>query len=64
MASGKQTPAPKVSSKSEFDKDVADDTMLKNTIANAEKGAEKKTSATKTPKKIQEGDTTENKREY
>jgi len=64
MADKNQTPAPKVSSKSD-QKDVKpSESNLKKTMAEAEKGAAKKTTATKTPQKIQEGDTTEKKREY
>lgn len=65
MADKNQTPAPKVSSKSELEDNVKpEDSNLKKTMAEAEKGAAKKTSATKTPQKIQEGDTSEKKREY
>lgn len=62
MASGKQTPAPMASS----GKDLKDENThkLDHTVNDAEKGAAKKTSATKTPKKIQEGDTSQKKREY
>ncbi|KGO92323.1 hypothetical protein [Flavobacterium subsaxonicum] len=62
MASGNQTPAPKSSSGKDL-KDT-DSTELKKAIPEAEKGAAKKTSATKTPQKIQDGDTSEKKREY
>jgi hypothetical protein len=62
MASGKQTPAPKVSSAKDL-KD-SDSSELKKAIPAAEAGAAKKTSATKTAQKIQEGDTSEKKREY
>ena len=56
------SPAPLVSNH----KDLADqDTPeLKKTLANAKEGASSKTDATKTPQKIQEGDTSEKKREY
>ena len=66
MSDKNQTPAPKVSSKSEYDIDDVkpSESNLKKTMADAEKGAAKKTTATKTPQKIQEGDTTEKKREY
>ncbi len=62
MKSDKQTPAPKTSTDKPLHKQ--DTGELKSNFAEAEKGAAKKTSATKTPKKIQEGDTEEQKREY
>ncbi len=64
MADKNQTPAPKVSSKSDIeDVDPKDSNIMKQ-MAEAEKGAAKKTTATKTPQKIQEGDTSKHKREY
>ncbi|MDV6168010.1 hypothetical protein R1T16_06210 [Flavobacterium sp. DG1-102-2] len=64
MASSSQTPAPKVSGKT-LDKDVKpSESNLKKTMAEAEKGAAKKTTATKTPQKIQDGDTKKKKSEY
>lgn len=64
MKDKNQTPAPKVSSKPE-DHDVdPKDSVLKKKMAEAEKGAAKMTSATKTPQKIATGKTTTNKREY
>lgn len=62
MASDNQTPAPKSDSGKPLHKQDAPE--LEKTMANAEKGAAKKTSATKTPQKIQEGKTGEHKREY
>ena len=57
-----QTPAPKISHGKELsEKDTPE---LKKNIKNAEKGAAKKTSATKTPQKIQDGNTDKHKREY
>ena len=64
MKDKNQTPAPKVSSKSETDDVKPSESNLKKNMAEAEKGAAKKTTATKTPQKIQEGDTTKKKREY
>lgn len=65
MADKNQTPAPKVSSKATTGDHVKpEDSNLKKTMAEAEKGAAKKTTATKTPQKIQEGKTTQKKREY
>ena len=62
MASGKQTPAPKSSSgKPLHEQDTPE---LKNKIAEAEKGAAKKTTATKTPQKIQDGKMEGHKKEY
>ena len=56
-----QTPAPKVSSGKDLsEKDTPE---LKKNIKNAEKGAAKK-QATKTPQKIQDGNTDKHKREY
>lgn len=62
MASDKQTPAPKSSSGTPLHKQ--DSKELKNNFTEAEKGAAKKTSATKTPQKIQDGNTAGQKREY
>jgi hypothetical protein len=62
MATGKQTPAPKVNSATPLHKE--DDSELKKTMRNAEKGGEAKVTATKTPQKIQDGDTSEKKTEY
>ncbi|AWH85364.1 hypothetical protein HYN59_09660 [Flavobacterium album] len=62
MASSKQTPAPKSSSGTPLHKQ--DTPELKNSMKEAEKGAAKKTAATKTPQKIQEGKTAEHKKEY
>jgi hypothetical protein len=62
MASGNQTPAPKVSGGKPLKEEK--NSNLKKTIAEAEKGAAKKTTATKTPQKIQEGKTGERKTEY
>jgi len=58
----KQTPAPKETS----GEDLKDGSSkeLKKSMDTAEAGAAKKTSATKTPQKIQDGDTSEKKREY
>lgn len=53
MKSDNQTPAPKVSSGKSLEKKKS--TSLKENIKEAEKGAAKKTTATKTPQKIQEG---------
>jgi len=65
MASSNQTPAPKVSGKTLTEDNVKpEDSNLKKTMAQAEKGAAKKTTATKTPQKIQDGNTAEKKREY
>ncbi|TRW27496.1 hypothetical protein FMM05_02315 [Flavobacterium zepuense] len=58
----KQTPAPKATSGKDL-KD-GDSKELKKSMHTAEAGAAKKTSATKTPQKIQDGDTSEKKREY
>ncbi len=49
-----QTPAPKVSSKTDFEKDEIK--FTKTQLEAAKKGAAKKTSATKTAQKIQDGD--------
>jgi len=62
MASGKTSPAPKTSNGTPLHKQ--DSKELKKNIDEAEKGAAKKTSATKTPQKIQDGKTAEHKREY
>lgn len=59
-----QTPAPKVSSGNDTSKSKNDEGNLKAALSEAKKGAEKKTSATKTPSKIQEGNLNEKKREY
>lgn len=65
MPDKSQTPAPKVSSKSKTgDHQKASDSNLKKNMAEAEKGAAKKTTATKTPQKIQDGKLDERKREY
>lgn len=53
MTTGNHPPAPKVSSGKPLEEKKSSN--LKKTIAQAEKGAAKKTSATKTPQKIQEG---------
>lgn len=53
MTTGNQTPAPKVSSGKPLEEKKSSN--LKKTMTQAEKGAAKKTSATKTPQKIQEG---------
>ena len=58
----KQTPAPKVSSGKELNEKKTP--KLEDEKTTAEKGAAKKESATKTPSKIQEGDTSKHKREY
>jgi len=62
MASGKQTPAPKTDSAKPLHKQ--DTPELEKKVANAEKGTDAKVTATKTPQKIQDGDTSEKKREY
>lgn len=64
MSDKNQTPAPKVSSKSNIEDVDPKDSNLKKQMAEAEKGAAKKTTATKTPQKIQDGDTSKHKREY
>ena len=64
MSDKNQTPAPKVSSKSNIGDVDPKDSNLKKQMAEAEKGAAKKTTATKTPQKIQDGDTSKPKREY
>lgn len=53
MTTGNQTPAPKVSSGKPLGEKKSSN--LKKMMAQAEKGVIKKTSATKTPQKIQEG---------
>ncbi len=58
----KQTPAPKVSSGKELSEKKTP--KLEKNKADAEKGAAKKESATKTPSKIQEGNLGKSKREY
>lgn len=63
MADKNQTPAPKVSSERNDDVKPSESNLKKN-MAEAEKGAATKTTATKTPQKIQEGKTSEHKREY
>jgi hypothetical protein len=62
MASGKQTPAPKSTSGRPLHEQETPE--LKSNFKEAEKGAAKKTSATKTPQKIQDGKMSENKKEY
>ena len=57
-----QTPAPKVSSGKDISQEKT--TYTKEQMDSAEKGAAKKTSATKTAQKIQDGDTSKHKREY
>lgn len=57
-----QTPAPKVSSGK--DTSEKNESNLKTKISEAEKSAERKTGATKTPQKIQNGDLEESKKEY
>jgi hypothetical protein len=64
MADKNQTPAPKVSSKSKEHDVKPSDSVLIQQMHEAEKGAAKKTSATKTPQKIQDGKLGEHKREY
>lgn len=65
MADKNQTPAPKVSSKPKVGDNVkASESNLKKNMAEAEKGAAKKTTATKTPQKIQDGKLDQRKREY
>ena len=65
MAGKDQTPAPKVSSKSKTDLSVdPSESNLKKTMDEAEKGAAKKTTATKTAQKIQNGKTDEYKNKY
>ena len=58
-----QTPAPKVSSGKETS-EKNEESNLKNHVDLAEDGAKSKTGATKTPQKIQDGETSEKKREY
>lgn len=62
MATEKQTPAPKTDSAKPLHKQ--DDKVLEKNVAEAEKGGSEKVTATKTPQKIQDGDTSEKKREY
>jgi len=64
MIDKNQTPAPKVSSKPKEHDVKPSESVLKKQMAEAEKGAAKKTTATKTPQKIQDGKTGETKREY
>jgi len=64
MADKNQTPAPKVSSDREDYEVKPSESVLKKQMAEAEKGAAKKTTATKTPQKIQEGKIGGQKREY
>jgi hypothetical protein len=59
-----QSPAPKVSSGSDLSKSTKDEGNLKAMLSEAKKGAAKKTTATKTAAKVQEGKTGQNKREY
>jgi len=62
MATEKQTPAPKTDSAKPLHKQ--DSPELKKTMDDAEKGGTAKVTATKTPQKIQDGDTSEKKSEY
>lgn len=64
MADKNQTPAPKVSSDRKDYEVKPSESVLKKQMAEAEKGAAKKTTATKTPQKIQDGNLDEKKREY
>lgn len=64
MSDKNQTPAPKVSSESKEHDVAPKDSVLIQQMAEAEKGAAKKTTATKTPQKIQDGEIGEHKREY
>lgn len=59
-----QTPAPKVSNGHDLSKSTKDEGGLKAALQEAKKGAAKKTSATKTPKKIQEGKLGQKNTEY
>jgi len=62
MASEKQTPAPKTDSAKPLHKQ--DTPELEKNVGNAEKGTDAKVTATKTPQKIQDGDTSENKSDH
>lgn len=62
MATGKQTPAPKTDSATPLHKQ--DTPELEKSVANAEKGGAAKVTATKTPQKIQDGDTSERKSDH
>jgi hypothetical protein len=62
MASDNQTPAPKSDSAKPLHKQ--DSSELEKKVGEAEKGGAEKVTATKTPQKIQDGDTSEKKREY
>ncbi len=59
-----QTPAPKASNGRDLSKSKKDENNLKAIISEVKEGAAKKTSATKTPSKIQEGKLKEKKTEY
>lgn len=61
MATEKQTPASKTDSAKPLHKQ--DSPELKKSMQNAEDGSSAKVTATKTPQKIQDGDTTEKKTE-
>ena len=61
MATGKQTPAPKTDSTTPLHEQ--DTPELEKKVGDAEKGGAAKVTATKTPQKIQDGDTSESKRE-
>ncbi|MXN89868.1 hypothetical protein GR160_01395 [Flavobacterium sp. Sd200] len=62
MATTKQTPAPKADSGKPLHKQETPE--LKKAVSNAEKGSAAKVTATKTPQKIQDGNTSQKKREY
>jgi len=59
-----QSPAPKASGAKDTSESSNDEGNLKAQMAEAKKGAAKKTSATKTPQKIQDGNMSEKKTEY
>jgi hypothetical protein len=59
-----QTPAPKASNGRDLSKSKKDEGNLKATLSEAKQGAAKKTSATKTPQKIQDGKLGQKKTEY
>ncbi|KOS06249.1 hypothetical protein AM493_09555 [Flavobacterium akiainvivens] len=59
-----QTPAPKVSADKDLTKSTKSTEGLKAALSEAKKGAARKTSATKTAAKIQEGDLSKRKTEY
>jgi len=61
MGSGNQTPTPKSTSGNELSEKETPE--LKKNLANAKEGTDAKVTATKTPQKIQDGDTSEKKRE-